>query len=269
MPVLTAHGQGNTDPVTDRVKLSWRKEYLPSPMEAIATAFCSAIAGFVKSPNQRSEQSSSRLRVTLHRTLLSGDEIVLQQCCDYQGTAVTAENRRAGRTFPSRNGTVGAAFDLHRVIRTKQDADRHALAADMAKLNLDSASQSMADQVASVAAIPLLGPDSSLSGHAAGVLGVLYLDSYDANAFVDNELMCQVVSMCNAFLDALPIVAETTAGRIANTEFWYGDKPRPRSHSIDTAWGALEEAANVDVPKTIKLRHLNFDFSDFTPVEQK
>jgi len=41
-------------------------------------------------------------------TTISGDEIVLQQCCDYQGTNL--QRGRAGRTFPSANGTIGAAF---------------------------------------------------------------------------------------------------------------------------------------------------------------
>jgi hypothetical protein len=41
-----------------------------------------------------------------------------------------------------------------------------------------------------------------------------------------------------------------------------------RSHAIEPAnWQALEEAI-MDAPRTERLRYLNFDFSDFTPVDQ-
>ncbi|MDM3973868.1 FAD-dependent oxidoreductase [Mycobacterium marseillense] len=270
MPGITEYEQGNIHRAKNEVRRYWRKEYLPSPTEAIATAFCSAIAGFLMSTTHRSARFSSRLRVTLHRTLISGDEVVLQQCCDYQGIEVRAEKNRAGRTFPSRNGTVGAAFDRRCVVRTKHDAVKDALLADMSDMSLNWASQNMASRVASVAAIPLLGPDRSLPGPARNVIGVLYLDSYDENAFVDDEMMGQVVSMCQSFLDSLPRVAETTAGRIANTEFWHRDTPRnARSRAIKSKpWRALEEA-RIGVPRSVELRHLNFDFSDFTPVEQE
>ncbi|MDH6291832.1 FAD-dependent oxidoreductase [Rhodococcus opacus] len=264
MPGLTEHAQGAGRRTKDQVKGQWRKEYLPSPMEAIATAFCSALTGYVASVTE----PSSRLRVTLHRTLLSGDEVVLQQCCDYQGVGLS-QSRRAGRTFPSHNGTIGAAFALRGVVRTKAGATKTALEADMMDMSLNEASQKMSDDVASVAAIPLLVDAASSSGQAGDVIGILYLDSYDEDAFVDDEMMGRVISMCKFFLGSLPTVAHTTAGRIANTEFWQRGELRDEgAHAIESAnWQALE-LATIEAPRVGGLRHLNFDFSDFTPVEQ-
>lgn len=257
MPGLTEALKGAAvHRATNKVKGAWRKEYLPSPTEAIAVAFCAAVSAFlvgVTSP-------SSRLRVTLHRMLLSGDEIVLQQCCDYQGAGVSRDGR-AGRTFPSRNGTIGAAFTLEKVVRTRSDADKRALEMDMAAMSLNEASRTMAVDVASVAAIPLKA--------ATGVIGVLYFDSYDDNAFVDDEMMRQVIRMCNSFLGSLPTVTRTVAGRIANTEFWGARRLRNHGpHIVEAAsWQALE-MVDIECPRTNFVSHLNFDFSDFTPVEQ-
>lgn len=264
MPGLTADELDGRR-TKNAVKGHWRKEYLPSPTEAIATAFCSSVTGLLASPSS----PMSRLRVTLHRTLYFGSEVVLQQCCDYPGLPVLRDGRRAGRTFPSHNGTIGAAFVLSRVIRSKRGATRDALQADMEAMSLDEASQSMSKQVASVAAIPLLGRTGRKAGRAGNVLGILYLDSYDEDAFVDDETLGRVMRMCDSFLAALPSVNRTVSERIANTEFWIPSKTNTDPlHAIDPAnWQALE-MADLDAPRNDQLRHLNFDFSDFTPVEQ-
>jgi hypothetical protein len=258
MPGLSE--QANSNRATDNVKEHWRKEYLPSPMEAMAITFCAAVAGFVSS----ALNTSTRLRVTLHRMLICGDETVLQQCCDYQGVHVTPGDR-AGRTFPTRNGTIGAAFTSRRVVRTGPGTTREELSTDMTMLSLDEASQKMSHHVASVAAIPLLGPATDGTDT---VLGILYLDSFDSEAFVNDQMMGQVIRMCEYFLKSLPAVTHTKAERIANTEFWrrhdVGDNP---SHLVEPAsWRALQPTALLP-PRTGQLRHLNFDFTDFTPVE--
>lgn len=264
MPGLTEVTVGDQRRAKNVVKGHWRKEYLPSPTEAVATGFCAAVNGLVASTTE----SSARLRVTLHRTLSVGDEVVLQQCCDYPGLAVPADSRRAGRTFPSHNGTIGAAFVLGRVVRSRKDATRAALRADMSAMSLDEASQTMSSRVASIAAIPLLGHAQPGFGPAESVLGVVYLDSYDENVFVDDVILGQVIRMCSSFLAALPTVALTAAGRIANTEFWRPTETvHAAAHSVDPAtWQGLE-IATMSAPRTDRLTQLNFDFSDFMPVE--
>lgn len=265
---------------SDKIKSYWRRDYLPSPTEAVATAFCSAIAGFIPEP----KQSPYRLRVTLHRRLISGDEIVLQQCCAYQGVNVEKPEPDtpgpAGRTFPSSTGTIGAAYTLRKIIHSKRDATKEALQKDMEAMKLSDVAREMSGEVASVAAIPLLAKAADqatnpLLAKAADeatkdpvvVLGVLYLESYGAAAFVDDTLLNQLVRMCNRFLDSLPEVSRTAG--IANTDFWrHGEpresgQPRPDPDTWDALW-----PAKIRAPYTKKLRYLNFDFSDFTLVDQ-
>lgn len=251
---------------SDLVKATWRKEYLPSPMEAIAATFCSAVAGLVVALTN----SSARLRVTLHRTLIAGDEVVLQQCCDYQGVDDGAVGGQAGRTFPSHNGTIGAAFGLGRVVRTKPGATSPAIVGDMAMLSLNVASKTMSTGVSSIVAIPLLGsPNGRLPGQSQNVVGVLYLDSYDADVFIGEAFMRQLIRMCQSFLVSVSAAKDTVAGRIANTEFWGReallDLVPPAVDPGD--WQALQ-VVDIDAPNTLHLGHLNFDYSDFTPVEK-
>jgi hypothetical protein len=244
----------------DEMKSSWRKDYLPSPTEAVATAFCSAIAGFIPEPRQL----STRLRVTLHRRLISGDETCLQQCCAYQGLRLEEPKPdtpgAAGRTFPSTTGTIGAAYTLRQIVHTRARAKNHLLKKDMDALKLGVAARNISDKVASVAAIPLLGKDPV-------VLGVLYLESTEPDAFADDTLLKQLVRMCNKFLESLPEVVRTAG--IANTDFWqprdlrdnHQDRPDPNT------WKALSASTTIEPPYTETLQYLNFDFSDFSVVE--
>lgn len=252
-----------TPQTTDVVRGHWRREYLPSPTEAVATTFCAAVAGYIVSV----AEPSARLRVTLHRTLAAGDEVVLQQCCDYQGPG--NDTGRAGRTFPSANGTIGAAFTLGQVVRSRDGATREELRADMDALSLNEASQDMAASVASVAAIPILGATKPGDDARRNVLGVIYIDSYDEDAFGQDEMMRRVIGMTQNLLDALPAVTNTTAGRIANTEFWVNGRSDVSRRPVPdpSTWLALEPV--LDPPHASGLRHLNFDFSDFTPVEKQ
>jgi FAD dependent oxidoreductase len=263
MPGIRQYPQGAPYQARDDMKRYWRKEYLPSPTEAIATAFCSAVAGFVANTTQ----PGSRLRVTLHRRLVSSDENVLQQCCAYQGQ--NHKGGQAGRTFPRGNGTVGAAFLLGEIIHSKPDATPEELKHDMKEMNLSEAAQSMSEQVASVAAIPLIADAANPSAQDPRVVAVLYLDIHDQNAFAEEKMMPQLVCMCQKFLDSLPTVTKTTGGRIANTEFWQRDTPPADNPPADIteSWQALRQS-NIPAPRTHGLRHLNFDFSDFIPVDQ-
>jgi NAD(P)-binding Rossmann-like domain len=249
---------------------SWRREYLPSPTEAVAVAFCSAVAGFLTAAMQ--PRPSSRLRVTLHRRLVSGDEIVLQQCCAYQGIHVDqpehADPGAAGRVFSSITGTIGTAFTLGRVVHTRSGATKEALRKDMNTTNLNDLAREMSREVASLASIPLLVDAAKTPTDKPLVIAVLYVDSYDADAFI-GETLNRLVAMCRKFLESLPEVAHTAAGSIANTDFW----KHSELHQIAPTdvnkqpWKALQ-IADIEAPRTARPRYLNFDFSEFTPVEE-
>jgi hypothetical protein len=283
MPGLTQAERDAGTRAADELKDHWRSEYLPGPVQAISAAFCSAVGALLAT----NADPDTRLRVTLHRVLHMGREVVLQQCCDYQGLGELGGGR-AGRTFPSHNGTIGAAFALGTAVRTREGATRRDLEADMRDLSLNEASKGMAGDVSSVAAIPLLGAPapvtlaSDTSGKPAGgagpanpttqrnVIGVLYLDSYESDAFLDETTMGQVRSMCGAFLGIAPSFAQTRSERIANTEYWRADhEPSSSRHAVTPErWGALETVPTL-TPQPAGPRRINFDFSDFAPVEQR
>ncbi len=263
------------DHADDARKGHWRKEYLPSPTQSIAAAFCASVAGHLQSLD-----STASLRVTLHRTLMTGHETVLQQCCEYQ--PLRGSTQGAGRTFPAANATIGAAFQTHRVVRSKTAVGHEELDAEMQRLDLNQASREMAKDVVSVCAIPLLhdhrhddGPSGSAPGShplaptsAGTVVGVLYLDCNRTGYFTD-DLIGGLVSMCQAFIATLADQQPTVAGRIANTAFWTGTltaKPQVNPPAIDLK--ALEVVKGLEPPRAPRLGYLNYDLSDFTPIEE-
>ena len=138
----------------DTLRAGWRKEYLPSPTEAITAAFCSAVVGYLA----RDHPTDSRLRVTFHRTLRIGREEVLQQCCEYDGVGLddTTPNA-AGRTFEANHATIGAAYVRRQIFRTRTGAENQTIGRDMEKLKLNDSSREMARSVQSIAAIPVIG----------------------------------------------------------------------------------------------------------------
>lgn len=276
MPGLTQGARAAGARAADELKGHWRSEYLPGPVQAISAAFCSAVAALLAN----GADPNTRLRVTLHRTLQMGSEVVLQQCCDYQGLGRFGGGR-AGRTFPSHNGTIGAAFALATAVRTRKGARRVDLEADMQALSLNDASQGMAGEVSSVAAIPLLcrpnlaapeepDDDPGRSGAQKDVVGILYLDSYEDDAFLDETTMGQVRSMCSAFLEVAPTFAHTRSERIANTDYWRAshEPTVPGNLVRSDGWKALEVVPTL-TPPAADLHRINFDFSDFEAVEHR
>lgn len=262
----------------DQLKARWRKEYLPSPTESIAAAFCATVAGFLESHHQ-----GSRLRVTLHRTLVTAHETVLQQCCQYQGTGIDRSDT-AGRTFPISNATIGAAYTTHRIVRSKSDVAHDELDKEMERRNLNVASRSMRNDVVSVAAIPFLhdhslDEDAGLNGRDGDrldrktVVAVLYLDSDQGGFFGDDALWKGLIAMCSAFVETISRQRPTVAGRIANTAFWTG---RPGAVPAagtaapvsDRASTALVEVGELEPPCAPRLGYFNYDFSDFAPIEE-
>lgn len=255
----------------ERFKTSWRKEYLPSPFEMIATTLCSAVAGYLSS----AYSPSARLRVTLHRRLVIGNETVLQQCCDYQivGSEETETTpvgtkaiRTAGRTFPANNGTIGVAYHYRKCVRTGRNIKWKDLDEDMKSLDLMETSRKLAKKVWSIAALPFL----TTHAQSSEILGVLYMDSYQKNFFATDETQMSTVSkICQSFLSTLNEVSGTNAGRLANTEFWGRgtETAVPDPRALKDSWLALEVMEDLAVPTTSNAKQLNIDFSDFRPVE--
>jgi hypothetical protein len=264
-------GKTSEAAASQETKGHWRKEYLPSPTQSMATTLCATIAGHLLLSHPREK----RLRVTLHRTLLTGTETVLQQCCEYQGVAISSRIN-ASRTFPTTNATIGAAFTHQKIVRSRGNVDKQAIDADMRDLHLNEASREMADTVRSVAAIPLLRDTDSLGAAAVGssprpsVVGVIYLDSEEDGYFANDTILESLIEMSNAFLRTINDQTQTVAGRIANSAFWTGKSPRATGREAilrPADWRALE-LVEVEPPSSKEVHYLNYDFSDFAPIEQ-
>ena len=68
----------------DEIRQEWRKEYLPGPTALAALSLCTAIAGLLLADHPLDR----RLRITLHRTRMVGEEPLLQQSCEYVGACI-------------------------------------------------------------------------------------------------------------------------------------------------------------------------------------
>ena len=251
----------------DALRAGWRKEYLPSPTQAITAAFCSAVVGYLADDHP----ADSRLRVTFHRTLRIGGEEVLQQCCEYNGVGLDDNTpSTAGRTFEANHATIGAAYVLRQVLRTRAGAENKTIGRDMEKLQLNNSSREMARSVQSIAAIPVFGQTHHMSTGASTetVVGVLYLDSGETSYFNDEDRMTTLVIMTKQFATRLSSLASTAAGRIANNTFWRGTTTtEPLTLAADPATLKTLEAASQSPPVAKNVAQINFDFSDFARVE--
>jgi hypothetical protein len=154
-------------------------------------------------------------------------------------------------------------------VRTQTRITREDLDADMRSLNLYKTSREMAAKVWSIAALPLLTtrvyPGSRRSPE---VLGVLYMDSYQADFFADAAQLGTVSKICESFLSTLSEVSGTNAGRLANTEFWGrgAEAVVEAPPAAEGSWLTLELVEGF-APTTGDAKQLNIDFSDFRPVE--
>jgi hypothetical protein len=252
------------DAIDDR-KGVWRKEYLPSATEVAAAAFCASVAGYLANAHP----TGKRLRVTFHRTLRIGSERVLQQCCEYVGAHPdTKRDQRAGRTFPPNHGTIGVAYELRKVVRTREGATWETINEDMKQLRLNDASRQMADEVQSVVAIPVIGAaETTADGEGREtVVGVLYADSYEQDYFTEAVTMTTLVDMTQRFARELTELASTAAGRVANFAYWGGQSADEPSLPADFSDLQAIEAMTLPVPAGPMLTQINFDFSDFEQV---
>ncbi|MEV0669374.1 FAD-dependent oxidoreductase [Mycobacterium sp. NPDC050441] len=248
----------------DRLKANWRKEYLPSPVESISSAFCSAVAGYLSLDHP----PDKRLRVALHRRLVVGGEVVLQQCCEYSGLNIDFSESTAGRTFLADTGTIGIAFCHSRTVRTKRQVSKRNLRSDMQKLDVALTSRSMSLSVHSIAAIPLISVNAEVE--TSRVLAVLYMDSDVADYLSSNQRIRTVAAMAATFAESLQRADRTQAGRLANTYFW-GEEGTPTlsgpaATTTERDWSTLEFATDA-AQCSSDIRQFNMDFSDFEPVE--
>jgi hypothetical protein len=251
----------------DRVRQHWRKEYLPGPMELLATAFCASIAGALKA----SYADLGRLRVTLHRTLPFGEDELLQQCCNYVGTKDAKDSKSgAARTFPARKATIGLAYRTRQIVRTRRGASRTELQTAMEALDLNAASRQMSQEVGFVLAIPLLEPETPGEFMSpTPVCGVIYIDSTANDFFVEDHELRQLVLMAQEFLGELERAEESPYHRVRNVPLTGRRQAVPPADPMEEGVPPqLELVSDVNPPKTTGPFQLNYEYSEFLPVGQ-
>lgn len=246
----------------DELKERWRKEYLPSPTAILATGFCASIAAALKFAHPQ----PGRLRVTLHRTISVGEEPLLQQTCDYEGTEdakwpVSA----AARTFPADNATIGQAYRTQRIVRSVRNVSPDDLQEAMKFLNLNVASTSMAKGVSFVLAIPILQPAAPQRFiRPSPVTGVLYVDSKSPNFFIDDHELGALVSMTQQLLEGVISMFERDRLRFQNVPLAGLGAAAPAVHGLPgEVLRALELVDVPFLPRTTEPFQFNIDHSDF------
>jgi len=258
----------DSDKIGEAERTHWRKEYLPGPTQLVATAFCAAVAGAIlaRHPNP------GRLRVTLHRAVVFGEEELLQQACDYQGTPDAREARSAAaRTFPARNGTIGVAYRCQQIVRSVRAVEPLELNKAMKPLQLHEASRQMSKKVGFVLAIPLLEP-AAVRGYTAPspVIGVVYIDSTAPKFFIDDKELDGLLSMAKELLGALGRAEASPIDRIRNVGLTEVSETIRQPEALPkNVRAVLELVANVELPRTDLPMQINYDYSDFLPVQGK
>ncbi|MGX5713195.1 NAD(P)-binding protein [Sphingopyxis terrae subsp. ummariensis] len=175
----------------------WRKEYLPGPTEMVAATICGAVVGAIYDMRPHLEH----VRVTLHRVLPIGTELLLQQACDYQGKGFDPE-ATAARTYPAENAMIGLAWRCQRGARTRADASEGAIVEAMKQLNLHEAAREMMPSISYVLALPVMQLDPNFQPPGP-VAAVLYLDSKDNDFWLRDEEIARLSGIVRRAFAAL------------------------------------------------------------------
>jgi hypothetical protein len=247
----------------DEVRQDWRKEYLPGPTALAALTLCSTLAGLLL----RDHQVDKRLRVTLHRTRMVGEEPLLQQCCEYVGTGIPTTKPAAARTFPVEKGTIGLAYGRREIIRSAQGVSPEVLRLAMEALDLNVASRTMSSKVGFLMAMPIVQPETvgEFSGPSP-VAGVLYIDSEQPNYFIADERVRDLVAMVELFARDVSEFGLVEFRRIRNRSG--GKRTGTLAEKLvlpPSVAGVLDTISGVEPPRTRKQFQLSFDYVDFVP----
>ncbi|MCD9816653.1 FAD/NAD(P)-binding protein [Bradyrhizobium japonicum] len=242
------------------LKREWRKEYLPDAIALLGSTLSSAIAGVIRA----SHFDHSRLRVTLHRTVIIQDEELLQQTCDYASDfEEKGSEATAGRTFPNDSATIGLAYGARQIIRTVKGVRAERLNEATGQMKLEIASRPMSRKVRFVLAIPLLEPEDHYSLQTP-VIGVIYIDSEADDFFVSDEELEALVALAQRFLSEME--KRDGFSRIRNQRPSLTSTTQCARREIPAeVTDVFEVVAGIEPPRSTRPLQLNFDYSDFAP----
>jgi hypothetical protein len=127
----------------------------------------------------------------------------------------------------------------------------------------------MSGDVGFVLAIPILEPEERRCFRAPSPLaGVVYIDSNAKGFFIDDKELNGIVSIISHFLYGLERTPLNTFDRLRNVPLTPLGSNVPLAESLpDKVRHVLELVSKVAPPKTSGPFQLNFDNSDFVPVQ--
>ena len=245
----------------DGVRQEWRKEYLPGPTALAALSLCTAIAGLLV----QDHKPDKRLRITLHRTRMVGDEPLLQQCCEYVGINIPRTKPAAARTFLTEKATIGLAYRCREIIRSAKGVSPKELRNAMEALDVNAASRKMSSEVSFLMAMPIVQPEivGKFSGPSP-VAAVLYIDSEEPNYFISEPRVKDLAAMVTVFAQDTLSFGHVEFRRIRNRSAGkLGEIVADKAAIPPNVMGALEIISGA--PRTSKKFQLNFDYVDFVP----
>ncbi|WP_156656304.1 NAD(P)-binding protein [Mycobacterium sp. 852002-51152_SCH6134967] len=231
-------------------------EYVPPPLADIADHLCSTVSRLLKP-----RRGGPRLRVTFFRKVVRDRrQVALQQCCAYHPMVKGRDALIATRRVVRKDiGILGAAYAHRATVRSKAGVSQELLREELQRLRAPSSLRDKPNQVRSLAAMPLLSFSPPYSEAAPGVLGILYMDSFEEDLFANDTLMRAVHSMCDAFLTTIDSMSDETDGLLQNPEFLGGDiEPSSDAPRPLPTWDALEPVGGAP-PSSETIGHLNVD----------
>jgi len=219
-------------------------EPIPAATQLAALPFLAAVDGYL-----RREAEPDSLRLTLHRVMSRNGDGYLQQVTAYVGT-LPYRPASAGRVFPVTQGAMGRAYKTTQVVRTRRYDDDVSLMTD---LKNDMATTGNPRDIAEVAtsylAIPFLFRD-------ADVVAILYAEAKQRNLFADDQLVRDVMALCDGFCRALDELLASPLSGIRNYRLEQGQPVTDQ----ETVFPNLQEVIDLrPVPHFQKLRSFHFE----------
>jgi hypothetical protein len=222
-------------------------EPVPAATQLAALPFLAAIDGYI-----RRETTPNSLRLTLHRVMNRNGDGYLQQVTPYVG-ALDYSPISAGRVFPVSEGIMGHAYKNRKVARTRRYENEFNFRADLSgAMTSTKDKRQVAEVASSYLAVPFLfGEDS--------IVAILYADAKQFNLFADDQLVLDVMALCDGFCRSLDQLIVSPLSGIRNYRLEQG---RPVTNR-ESVYPKVQEIVDLrPVPRFERLRSFNFEISD-------
>lgn len=222
-------------------------EPIPGATQLAALPFLAAVDGYLCR-----ETAPEALRLTLHRVMSRNGRGYLQQVVPYLGTLAYSPVS-AGRVLPMTSGIIGRAYKDHQVIRTRKYDSEPSLLSDLKEdMAATGDTRDSAGVAKSYLAIPLLFGDGD-------VVAILYADTKQFNLFADNQLLLDIMALCDGLCRAFDEIVDVPFPGIRNYRLEQGQPVTDQ----ETVYPKMQEAVDLrPIPRFERLRSFSFDIAE-------